>query len=274
MNSQKAKNWYLLLTMIAVTMLMAPIQTARSADGSSESEYETSCSQDTVRQNFDRTYRTVYRDAGDGVEKKVELRYRAGILTEILVNGKPIPQSEFSKYDKVIREADADAEKIKKDLKAVSEEIEKAMQELDRVRRDVIIPEIERHRILAEQDRERLRQEMERVRVETEKVRRDVIIPEMERVRVETERVRREVIIPEIERLRIMTEEDREKFRQEMDRVRDELRINMEELRENLRTGEGFIVFGSNETITTVSESKRAEMEKKLEELEKSSGKR
>lgn len=255
MNSQKAKNWYLLLTMIAVTMLMAPIQTARSADGSSESEYETSCSQDTVRQNFDRTYRTVYRDAGDGVEKKVELRYRAGILTEILVNGKPIPQSEFSKYDKVIREADADAEKIKKDLKAVSEEIEKAMQELDRVRRDVIIPEIERHRILAEQDRERLRQEMERVRVETE-------------------RVRREVIIPEIERLRIMTEEDREKFRQEMDRVRDELRINMEELRESLRTGEGFIVFGSNETITTVSESKRAEMEKKLEELEKSSGKR
>jgi uncharacterized protein YukE len=285
-NLQKACGRLMILTMLAAALMMMPLQTIRSAGNSSSPDNSNSVLQDTVKQKYDRTFRKVFTDPEDGIEKKIELRYRGGELTEILVNGKSVPKSEFSKYEKVIKQAEAESEKITKDLKAASEELEKAMQELAKIDFKGMHEEISRSMEKFDQTyMEEVRRAIDQARSEMEKIDREEMKreirasmetarEEIEKARQEMERVRREVIIPEIERQRSMTEEEREKFRLEMERVREELRINMEEFRENFRSGEGFMVIGSMDPEPEVSTKKRQEMEKKLEDLENSSNKK
>jgi hypothetical protein len=284
-NSEKPGSILMLLIMFALPLVIIP-QTIKSAGNSTSPDIIFSNLQDTVKQKYDRTFRTFFTDPEDGLEKKVELRYRAGALSEILVNGKAVPQSEFTKYDKIIKAAEADAEKIKKDLKAASEELEQAMQELAKVDFKAMHEEIARSMENFDQTyMEEVRKAIDQARSEIEKIDREkmrreirasseIAREEMEKARQEIERVRLEIIIPEIERQRSMTEEERERFRQEMERVREELRINMEEFRANFRSGEGFTVIGTLQPVPEVSTKKRQEMEKTLEDLEKSSKKK
>ncbi|MFO7574897.1 MAG: hypothetical protein R6W67_07045 [Bacteroidales bacterium] len=281
-NSQKAIGKLLILTILTAPLMMVPLQTIGSAGSSTSHDNSFIVIQDTVKQKYDRTFRTVFTDTEDGIEKKIELRYRAGELKEILVNGKSVPQSEFSKYDRVIREAEADAEKIKKDLKAASEEIEKAMQELAKIDFKAMHEEISRSLEKFDQTyMEEVRKAIDQARSEIDKIDRVAIRhdieesmknarEELEKARQEMERVRREIIIPEVERHRIMTEEERERFRVEMEKVMQELRLSMEELRKNMRSGDEAIIVRERNSEPTASAEKRETMEKKLEEIENS----
>ena len=174
-NLKKAGSRLIILVMLAAPMMIMPLQTIRSAGNSYSPDNSIPVLQDTVKQKYDRTFRKVFTDPENGIEKKIELRYRAGELAEILVDGKSIPKSEFSKYDKLIKQAEAESEKITKDLKAASEELEKAMQELAKIDFKAMHEEISRSMEKFDQTyMEEVRKAIDQARSEIKKTDREI----------------------------------------------------------------------------------------------------
>lgn len=115
---------------IAVTFIavLASIVTLPSASGSKCKDNGFSIAQDTLKYN--KAFRTYVTDPADGIEKKIELRYKNDVLADVLIDGKLIKKEDYKKYEKIIDEAEADIIVVNRDTSSAKEEIKRAMEEL------------------------------------------------------------------------------------------------------------------------------------------------
>jgi hypothetical protein len=224
--------------------------------------------QEIQQQKYERTFKTIINDPEDGIEKKVELRYnKEGNLTEVLVDGRLIPQADHSKYQKIIDEVTAEEKRLKEEMERVRIELDKVMKDISNIDFKAIRAEIDLNM-------EEVRRSVEESRREIEKIDRDAIRRDMERVRTEIDRVRTEVIIPELEHRRILSEEEKEEIRKSLETAKKEIQRNMEELHLNMQDLHISIDKGmtrviiNNDQGSTVSPQKKQKMQKQLEELE------
>jgi|GEM_PF-5332699 len=256
MSQALSARWLILCAIITVTMMaMTPADERRVSQADSRLT-----PQDTGQVKYDRTFRTTFTDKSDNSLRKIELRYKGGVLVEIVVDGEKVPEKDFHKYSEAISKAEADAEKIRKDLLAMEEDIRKAMQDIEvdlkrateeigKVDFDVINEEVRKNmEVVAYIGMDQIREAVERARIETERARSES--------RIEIDRAREEVM-REIERAR-----------GEISRVRAE--------GETIRERGDFDKISRDRMIIlpdgpepVVSAKKREEMHKKLEELEK-----
>lgn len=252
----QSARWLIFCAIIPVTLMAtAPAGQKRISQGD-----RAKVDQETVKVKFDRTFRTTFTDKKDNSVKKIELRYRGGELVEIVIDGENIQEKDFQKYSDIIRKAEADAEKIKKELLAIEEELKsslqemkmemkKAMEELDMAGSDAMNDEISRKLdLLADMRGDQVRDAIERARIE------------MERSRTESG--------VEMKRMREDAMREFERAREEIDRAMAEIEIKR--VRENtgviIRERPALNPVGPEPVITP---KKREEMLKKLEELEK-----
>jgi beta-lactamase regulating signal transducer with metallopeptidase domain len=239
----------------------------------------------TARQKYERTFRTIVTDPDDGVDKKIELRYKKnGELSEILIDGKTIAPSEHNKYRKVIEEAEADEKRVREELADLRADLEISMKEIGNIDFESIRAEIDLNMEEVKRSLEQAKLEMEKIDMEA--IRRDMkkameSIPDdimkdiqidIEKVRAEIEIARSKIIIPDINDQMKLTEEQKAEIKKSMEEARAEIQKAVEELQKNIEEGHTRIIIDRNEKDST-STAKKEEMQKKLEEMEASKSK-
>lgn len=239
----------------------------------------------TARQKYERTFRTIVTDPDDGVDKKIELRYKKnGELSEILIDGKTIAPSEHNKYRKVIEEAEADEKRVREELADLRADLEISMKEIGNIDFESIRAEIDLNMEEVKRSLEQAKLEMEKIDMEA--IRRDMkkameSIPDdimkdiqidIEKVRAEIEIARSKMIIPDINDQKKLTEEQKAEIKKSMEEARAEIQKAVEELQKNIEEGHTRIIIDRNEKDST-STAKKEEMQKKLEEMEASKSK-
>jgi bla regulator protein blaR1 len=236
----------------------------------------------TARQKYERTFRTIITDPEDGVDKRIELRYKkSGELSEILIDGKTIAPSEHNKYRKVIEEAEADEKRVREELADLRADLEISMKEIGNIDFEAIRAELDINMEEVKRSLEQAKLEMEKIDMEA--LRRDMkkameSIPDdimkdiqidIEKVRTEIEIARSKMVIPEISDQMKLTEEQKAEIKKSMEQAREEIQKAIEELQKSMAEGQKVVVIDRNENDST-SKAKKEDMQKKLEEMEAS----
>ncbi|MDX9928703.1 MAG: M56 family metallopeptidase [Bacteroidales bacterium] len=214
--------------------------------------------QDTIIKKHDRIYITKVTDPADGKSKSVEIRYKGSTRTEIIIDGKTIPPSEYPKYDELIMEAES--------------RIEASEEERDSLRQDIL----EDYRISIEQLRKDLRTvDVERGLMQAEvSVRRaeefltQEVLRDMEKDMKEAQAQIEKMI--NSEEFRKSIEEAHRQYRDQMDQIMgsEEFRKQIEEARKEYQKQMDEIL--RNDTLRRKIEDIHKEYQKQMEEIRNS----
>ena len=154
---KRTKSTTLKSRVIAVAFLavLTFIVTLPSASGSTCEGDGFSIIQDTLKYN--KAFRTYVTDPADGIEKKIELRYKNEVLADVLIDGKLIKKEDYQKYEKIINEAEADIIVVNRETSSAKEEIKRAIEELRTI-------DFEAIQILTEEEKAEIRIKIEDAR--------------------------------------------------------------------------------------------------------------
>jgi colicin import membrane protein len=164
----------------------------------------------------------------DGHRYKV--RMQGSKITQLIVDGKEIPESEYPKYEPMIKKLMEQAEKDRVQAEKDREQAEKdrAQAEKDRVRAEQDRQQADRHREQAEKDRAQAEKDRERAEVDRQQAVKDRENAEKDRKQSEVDRAQAEKHRAQAELDRKRAEEDRvsaarDREQAEKDRARAEV---------------------------------------------------
>lgn len=229
-----------------------------------------------------------YRD-DNGKKKEMKFKLKNGVISELYIDGKKIPESEYPKYqpevDKTIAELkeakediheaikeieEIDFEKIKReveesmkdvqiDMEEVQKEIEESLKEAKNIDVEAILKEVQLE--MEKIDYDGMMKEVQKSIEEIKHIDMEEIEREMQEVRKQMENIDYEKLRAEIEKNRqeIISQVDMQKIEEEMKKVQEEIsKIDVEKIK-----------FEMERTFKDVDKTKMIEeMEKELEKLE------
>ncbi len=165
-----------------------------------------------------------HRENKKGEKEKVEMRFDNGKLTQLVINGKMIPEEEYINYKKLIADT-------RQEIAKASQEVAKAEKELDEIKEEEIEREIqqalEEARAVSEEE---IEMEIEKAMGEIEKIEQEEIRKEVETA---LEEARRELERAEMEDINwdsLQTEIDKALSEIDWEEIKKEIRKAMEEV--------------------------------------------
>jgi len=239
----------------------------------------------------DNTIIKSFRDK-DGKKKEMKFKLKNGAITELYIDGKKIPESDFPKYQPEVDETIADLKEAKEDMQKAMKEIEeidfeKIRREVEESMKDVQIDmakiqteitqsmkeakEIDVEKIMKEVeanmdrmkdfDYQEIMKDVQESLEEIKHIDMEEIQLQMEEVRKQMENIDYEKIRAEIEKNRqeFMTQADMEAIQKEMQKAQQEMaKIDVEKIR--IEMEESFKHIDKDQMMK--------DMEKELEKLE------
>ncbi len=239
----------------------------------------------------DNTIIKSFRDK-DGKKKEMKFKLKNGAITELYIDGKKIPESDFPKYQPEVDETIADLKEAKEDMQKAMKEIEeidfeKIKKEVEESMKDVQIDMAKIQEEIAQSIKEAKEIDVEKIMKEVEanmgrmkdfdyqEIMKDVqesieeikhidmeeIQLQMEEVRKQMENIDYDEIRAEIEKNRqeFMTQADMEAIQKEMQKAQQEMaKIDVEKIR--IEMEESFKHIDKDQMMK--------DMEKELEKLE------
>ena len=191
--------------------------------------------QDSVKLNG--TIKTVYTDPADEIEKDVEIEFENGVVKKLVIDGKVIPESDYSIYQDLIDDTGEDMEEALVEIEEAEAEIELALEEIEEIDFEEVEMEIEEAiREIEEIDIEEIRLEIE----ETLREIREIDIIEIEAEIEDALKEVREIDIKDIEldiieAIKEIEEIDLAEIETEIERALEEVRnIDHEKIKKEM----------------------------------------
>lgn len=245
--------------------------------------------QDTII--LDGTIRSSFRDPEDDVNKDVEMTFKKGELTKLVIDGKTIPESDYPKYKYLIDDTKEDMADALEDIEEASEDIEEALKEIEELDLEQIQEDIdEALKEIEEIDIEELDieiqgslKEMEEIDIELimEQIEDDIeafveidIEMKLEEIRESIKEIDLTVIKAEIEEARenmrsIDFDLIKKDFEKSIDKIKDFDKIKFEKALEKTFEKHEKTLEKSKEDIKKTKDKKKKELEKEKKKLEK-----
>ncbi|MFW5645101.1 MAG: M56 family metallopeptidase [Bacteroidota bacterium] len=124
--------------------------------------------------SYDNNRIITYRKNEKGEKEKIEMEFENGKPSELIIDGKTIPEKDYKHYKNLVLE-------IRQDVSRASKEVEKAEKERERIDEEKIEREIEAAlRELETIDKEKIEKELQRTRAEIEEIDAEEIRREVE----------------------------------------------------------------------------------------------
>ncbi|MDX2414367.1 MAG: M56 family metallopeptidase [Bacteroidales bacterium] len=217
--------------------------------------------QDTLLLNG--TIHTSYVDKADNNEKDVEMTFKDGELTKLIIDGLTIAKSDYPEYKSLIEDTKADMAEAIEEIEEAAVEIEEAMDEIEEI--DLVEIEedmIEAIKEIEEIDFEEMELEMHEALIEIEELDVENMLEEIELSLEKIEEIDFEFELEQV--MENIQDIDLSIIRENMEKAGENIRsIDIEEIRRNFEK--------SLEDINGFDKEKtRKEMEKTLKKLEKS----
>lgn len=232
----------------------------------------------------------------NGKEIDLKMRVEQGKVTELFVDGKKIPESDFKKYQ-------TDIDKTLKDVKEMEQDLSEANQKLSQFKMQEISREIEENMRMIEEkikeidieaivdnievpeiDQEKIKQEIEKAIQEIETIDMEKIREEMEKAMQSVREEMKNVELPDMDELKMEIEKeiqelkeiDMEKIQHEIQEALSDIQIDKEEIQREIEKSLQEIreidieeIKREIENDRMDLENERARMNEMLEEIEK-----
>ncbi|MBE0677115.1 MAG: hypothetical protein IH591_20850 [Bacteroidales bacterium] len=129
--SRLMKSKMSVVLVFTVSLFLVTATRAGSLSPMQQQNTRSSQEQKLNRQGYEMTFRSYIDDPAGGALKRIEIRYRNGNLEELIVDGKIIARSDYSGYSQIIKQAESEGLRAKKEIEGASAELDQARKEIE-----------------------------------------------------------------------------------------------------------------------------------------------